>query len=336
MNQKISIGNRGIFENFHETDEPIKHRDGFETCWDLPEEIGKGSSRKAKLRPGFDLYVTNYAFREHVVINVDDCPPIFGFGFFVFGGMKTRVQGIKKDFVMDSGQSSLFYFPDPNGSGEGAAKEHKVFVSIQIDPRLFYTFMEGEFDLIPADFRGIADGIEEKYYFRTSTITPLMQVALHQIFNCPYHGLTRRLYLESRALELIAYKLEQLVWTENRINKKFVLRSSDIERIHHARELLIRDLENPPKLLELSRAVGLSHTKLNFCFREMYGTTLFGYLHSMRLNKAKLLLDEGKTNVSEAAFSVGYSSPSHFIKAFKRQFGIAPGIYLREVDRIRP
>ena len=331
MNPKMSIRNReGIFEDFQETDEPIKQRDGFETCWDLPEEFGKGSSRKAEFRPGFDLYVTNYALREHVVINVD-CSSIVGFGFFVLGGMKTRVKGVKKDFVMDSGQSSLFYFPDPSGSGEGAANEHELFVSIQIDPRVFYTLIEREFDRIPADFRGIADGIEEKYYFRTSTITPLMQVALHQIFNCPYHGLTRRLYLESRALELIAYKLEQLVSAESRINKKFVLRPNEIERVHHAEELLIRDLENPPKLLELARAVGLSHTKLNFCFREMYGTTLFDYLHSMRLNKAKLLLDEGKTNVTEAAFSVGYSSPSHFIKAFKQHFGIPPGIYLREV-----
>lgn len=331
MNPKMSIRNReGIFEDFQETGEPIKQRDGFETCWDLPEEFGKGSSRKAEFRPGFDLYVTNYALREHVVINVD-CPSIVGFGFFVLGGMKTRVKGVKKDFVMDSGQSSLFYFPDPSGSAEGTTKEHKVFVSIQIDPRLFYTLMEGEFDMIPADFRGIADGMEEKYYFRTSTITPLMQVALHQIFNCPYHGVIRRLYLESRALELIAYKLEQLVSAESKINKKFVLRPNDIERVHHAEELLIRDLENPPKLLELARAVGLSHTKLNFCFREMYGTTLFDYLHSMRLNKAKLLLDEGKTNVTEAAFFVGYSSPSHFIKAFKQHFGIPPGIYLREV-----
>lgn len=111
------------------------------------------------------------------------------------------------------------------------------------------------------------------------------------------------------------------------------MRPHDIERVHHARELVSRNFQNSPKLLDLARAVGLPHPKLNFCFREVYGTTIFGYLREMRLNKAKSLLDEGRMNVTEVAYEVGYSSLSHFAKAFREYNGAAPGNYLRKVSQ---
>lgn len=335
MNPKISIRNReGTFDDFWEIDESTKQRERFEACWTLSAEIGTGSFWKIELRPGFDLYITDYELQERIVINVD-CPSAFGFGFLVSGLIKSRIRSIKDDFVMRSGQNELSYFPYQSGSGEETKKRHMLSVSVLIEPRLFCTLAEGEFDWMPPDLRSTADGTEEKNYYRIGTITPSMQAALHQIFNCPYHGLTRRLYLESRAMELIAYKLEQLRAGESRDNKKTVLRPNDIERIHLARELLIRDLENPPKLFELARSVGLTHNKLTLGFRKIYATTPFNYLRDMRLCRAKLFLDEGLMNVTEAAVAVGYSSLSHFAKAFKQYFGVAPGIYLREVDRSR-
>jgi AraC family transcriptional activator of pyochelin receptor len=75
--------------------------------------------------------------------------------------------------------------------------------------------------------------------------------------------------------------------------------------------------------------VGLSHPKLNYGFREIYGSTIFGYLRELRLNKAKALLDDGTMNVTEVAYEVGYSSLSYFTKAFRDYFGTAPGSYLR-------
>lgn len=38
-----------------------------------------------------------------------------------------------------------------------------------------------------------------------------MQVALYQMLNCPYQGGMRNLYLESKALELIALRLETAI-----------------------------------------------------------------------------------------------------------------------------
>jgi AraC-like DNA-binding protein len=330
MNLKMSIRNsEGICVDYREIWKSVKQRKRFETCWTLPKDIGTGSFWKIELRPEFDLYIADYELQERLVTNVDRCRPAFGFGFSVLGETKGKTYGMKDEIVMGSGQSQLAYFPDHSGSVEDAKNRRRLSVSLMIEPHLFYTLTKGEFDRMPADFRSIADGTEEKNYYRTSTITPAMQAALHQILNCPYHGLTRRLYLESKALELIAHKLEQLMSAESEVNRKFPLRPDDIERIHYAREVISRDLENPPTLFELARLVGLTHTKLNRGFREIYGTTVFGYLRKIRLNQAKLLLEENGMNVTEVALSVGYNSLSSFIHAFSDHFGIKPSLCIK-------
>ncbi|PIE63560.1 MAG: hypothetical protein CSA26_12405 [Desulfobacterales bacterium] len=48
------------------------------------------------------------------------------------------------------------------------------------------------------------------------------------------------------------------------------------------------------------------------------------YLHILRLEKARELIASREYNVTGAAFAVGYSSLSHFSKAFRQEFGITP------------
>jgi AraC-like DNA-binding protein len=334
MNPQMSIRNKeGIFEDLQLTDKSIKQKMPLETCWNLPEEIGKGSFGKTILRSGFELYITDFKLREPLIMNRESNAPVIGLNFALSGSIRNKIQCSSDDWIMDSGQSSLYYVPASNSSAEAAAKEPILAVSIQMEPWFFDTLLGREIDRIPDDFGDIASGSPNRNYQYTNVITPLMQAVVHQILNCPYHGLTRQLYLEGKAYELIAYKLEQSLSDEKKYQKTFALRPDDIDRVHHARELVRRDIENPPKLLELARAVGLSHPKLNFCFREMYGTTIFGYIREMRLNRAKSLLDEGKMNVTEVAYSVGYSGLSNFAKAFKDYFGTLPGKYLREMSQ---
>lgn len=55
----------------------------------------------------------------------------------------------------------------------------------------------------------------------------------------------------------------------------------------------------------------------------MYGQTVFGYLHGLCMNKAKILLLENK-KVTEVANEVGYKNAQHFTAAFKKHNGILP------------
>lgn len=100
-----------------------------------------------------------------------------------------------------------------------------------------------------------------------------------------------------------------------------------------AASILRQDLETPPRLLELARRVGLSHPRLNRGFRQCFGTTAFGYLRILRLEEARQLLEEGKTNVTDAAYSVGYQSLPSFSRAFSDRFGLCPREFLNRLHR---
>lgn len=80
---------------------------------------------------------------------------------------------------------------------------------------------------------------------------------------------------------------------------------------------------SPPSVLELANIVGLNHMTLKRGFHLSFNTTVYGRLRTIRMIEAKRLLANGKT-VTEAALGVGYSNPSKFAAAFKRELGLNP------------
>ena len=98
----------------------------------------------------------------------------------------------------------------------------------------------------------------------------------------------------------------------------------DFERLQEARGILEVEFVDPPGLFELARRVGLNDFKLKRGFKEAFGTTVFGYVRRLRMDKAKSLLENGDLNVTEAALEAGYSLLGHFAASFKKRFGILP------------
>ena len=129
-------------------------------------------------------------------------------------------------------------------------------------------------------------------------------------------------------MELLAHKIEQL--HPNGRSSNGALKSSDQECVHHAAEVMVNNLENPPRY-ESAGTVRRAEPGANChrCFRLVYGLSPFEYLRNKRLQTAMQLLQGGEVNVTEAALSVGYANLSYFAKAFKNTFGLAPGELLK-------
>jgi len=99
------------------------------------------------------------------------------------------------------------------------------------------------------------------------------------------------------------------------------------ERTEAVKLLLEKRLADPPTMTELGRQIGCSAAYLGRIFAAETGMSVPQYLRKIRLQRAAELLREGSHNVTEAAFDVGYSSLSHFSKAFYEEFGCCPGLY---------
>ena len=68
----------------------------------------------------------------------------------------------------------------------------------------------------------------------------------------------------------------------------------------------------------------MSHTKLNRCFRQLTGMTVFAFLRRERLVRARQMIEDDGFNVTETAYAVGYESISHFSQAYKNTSASSP------------
>ncbi len=74
---------------------------------------------------------------------------------------------------------------------------------------------------------------------------------------------------------------------------------------------------------ELAKQAGMSRAVFHRRFKEATTLSPVQYVKALRLNTAAMHLAMG-TGVNQAAYKVGYASPSQFSREFKRQFGVTP------------
>jgi len=302
----------------------LSDSDSFEIPLSDPKQLSKGYKRRILLCTGLDLLIRDYELQEDLIEEPQSCwsLSVLEFGF--------HLSGSRQDEMLSPGQNFMLWCPLPaGGTSEWSARQRILKVDIHIELDTFQTLCTNQFDLLPPALRQIVESTNtQQLYGCLGTITSAMHVALHQILNCPYQGLTKQRYLESKALELIGLQLKQAAEGTRQLNSSAELKADDVERIHYAKDILIRNLNNPPSLLALARQVGLNDCTLKKGFRQVFGTTAFGYLYDYRMQQARQLLLERKMKVEEVAHAVGYASRSSFIAAFNKKFGVSPSAYL--------
>ncbi len=293
----------------------------------IPSSMGRGGITHIPLNCGMQLVVADYEFYKPTVLEYTSPSPHLGFGFCLSGEIEASSSCLKDSFSIKAGQSVCFSFPDSAGFTEKVRPGPMVRVSVLMKPGLLPSFGMGDPERLP---KALTDENTSPSRF-SDTITPNMRAVIDQIRSCPYHGVARSLFIEAKVMELTAHKMAQLD-TETRIfDPKSTLAGPDIERVRRAARLLTRDLEETPTMAELARSVGMCRSKLYDCFKMVYGITPLDYLRNKRLETAVALLNEGKTNVTQVSYAVGYASLSHFSKTFKKHFGFSPGRHPKAV-----
>ncbi len=147
---------------------------------------------------------------------------------------------------------------------------------------------------------------------------------IQTILTDQHQGLVRSTFLEGISLELLSCQIRQYKDDLVAPSKQLALRKQDVEKILEAREVLVKNLQNPPTIEKLSKKVGINQSKLKAGFKKVFDKPVKTWLRDKRLEMAKLLLLEDTLSIREIAKSVGYSNQSHFSNRFKEKYGALP------------
>lgn len=127
--------------------------------------------------------------------------------------------------------------------------------------------------------------------------------------------------LRIRCEELIYYFL--LEFLKRKSLDYYPLNPADVKLVYQVRDNLLSDLSITPNLSEIAKFSGISESKLNRIFKQIFGSPIYNYHQKIRISEASKLL-EGHMTVSEVGYKLGFSNLSHFTKLFKRYIGENP------------
>lgn len=279
-----------------------------------------------RFRPGLILAIrtSETPTTARTSFHIREAPVLFG--FLVRGANHcVYTQGAMEHQSIHhvSGSNGIRYLPDSAGCISHRADDTLRMVSIMAAPDVLAQYMQGQ--PLPARLQAVLNKPKDSWLYWQGRDTPTKRFLLTQILDCTYTGPMRSMFLESKTLELLSCQLDDYIRSHAAPHPNtIVLTASDRRRIQDARDRLLTDLENPPSISELAGHVGLNTNKLKQGFRLVFDSSVFGYFRAYRLDKARKLLESGEHNVTQAALTIGYTSLSHFSRAFANRFGMTP------------
>ncbi|MEM9008832.1 MAG: AraC family transcriptional regulator [Cyanobacteria bacterium P01_F01_bin.86] len=326
----IRLTDAEVEEQYQEADEEelqFDPSDQLDITLKYDARFSQGWLRRIDLREGLRLEIDQSQAIDRLLMNCSDGEDSRIYCSFLLSGNVQWILNAKPHKTLlnyATGQYSLV----SNGLYRRKTDAYEIqpwfSVAIEIHSKILCSFAKSSEGELPKHLQHLVKPLSQEIYMRSADIQPMMGTVLQQILHCPYVGIIKRAYLESKAIEIIALVLEHEAAIRQGEIKKGVLKPDQLERVHYAKEILLRDLSNPPTLTELTQQVGLNAFTLEQQFRQVFGNTVFGHLQTHRLEAAKQLLAEQDISVAGVARRVGYASTTSFTKAFKHRFGVTP------------
>lgn len=258
---------------------------------------------------------------QNIVLRTEQDVPTVDLFVQLSGQSQIRRCG-QPDRYYQPGQCNVVYTPAYEGELQLGGPAVSTF-AVQFSAAYFRQFLDGTVRSLDRLAEGMDKGQMRGMAPGNSLVTPGMKAILYDMLHCPFSGFARRLFLEAKGLELLALQIDQL--SMGYLGRSTALRPADVDKLMAVREWLNEHFLQPITLPEVARVVGLNDFKLKKGFRELFNTTVFGYLTDLRMSYARQLLLDNKQTVTEVADALGYQHVHHFTHAFRRHFGYLPG-----------
>lgn len=226
-------------------------------------------------------------------------------------------------FSFSTNQTNIVYANGFYGKAQFASKPQDFLVfGIKLRPSFFIKYLPEQSKQLYQFLKHIDTQTTSAVSPYNYQITPQMCLTIQDIMYCNRTGIFKKMLIESKVMELLMLQLEQIISAEYRICS---ISKKDQEKMYAVREIISKNLDKSTTLIDLARTVGTNEFTLKKGFKEMFGTTVFGYWNDLKMQVAKQMLLSENVSISQVAEKTGYKNPQHFTVAFKRKYGITPG-----------
>ncbi len=284
----------------------------------LPSEIGRDLTQSIKLQDDFYLIKSDYTFKTDTQIQSEQKEEKLIITLSLKGNSSYKNLDNKK-INFKEGYTTVAFLKKSMGFREYEDNE----VS-QIRLILKEDFLK----------RNFSPKLLEKYLKHTKEDLNLInfsptiiqsQLILNEMLLYDNKEQAGNFYIQSKTLELLYLEINKL----ERKKQLIILDDYDKDAIYKAKEILINNIQNPPSIIDLAKLVHLNEVKLKIGFKEVFNTSPYKLLLKYKMNKAKILLEQGDYNISEIAKLSGYKFATNFTNAFFKEFKIRPKDFMK-------
>ena len=210
---------------------------------------------------------------------------------------------------LEAMRQSLELFDVANFQNQLHSLYDKTIESVQHQPTLLYDLMERILDL----FEFVCIKSSHVYRLNSSFHDPIKKKISSLRIN-----LTRICDHEIAWQIFFCELLEILTFCRDKV------RNSPIEPIRVIQQFIAEHLSEDITLEVLSEVVYLNPSYISSLFYKETGTHLVEYINNLRVEQAKVMLQNSMLSLDQIALQTGFSSARYFSRIFKERVGISP------------
>ncbi|MEM1135070.1 MAG: AraC family transcriptional regulator [Bacteroidota bacterium] len=225
-------------------------------------------------------------------------------------------------FEFSCNQHNIIYTANFKGKAAYTPRKGTQVFEINLTTSFFKRFLPKKHNIFFQFFSNLEKKNTSFLNKHHSLITPQMYFVIKEILQCKRKGIFKKMFIEAKVIELLMLQLEQLI--NQNCQTSYSISKKDIEKIYEAKEIISSNLIYPVTLNNIAKQVGTNEFTLKKGFKEIFGTTVYGYWNDLKMEEARKMLIEKQLTVSQVAENIGYKNPQHFTTAFKKKYGILP------------
>ncbi len=294
--------------------------------YNVDSSLGEGSIKRICTAPGIDAVFTNIRVKSKQQIM---SRPDFS-GLEIFYCIKGRLEmEFENGRRLEVGDSQMCVFSiDCPVKNIRYLKEELVGISI------FFMQTEKANESLEkylgenyVDINSFIESVCKKDVYLVGVPNRYSMDIFMDMEQCPVEQQTE--YLRLKALELYLICSRKIGLLGDRKMRQTNLK--DNYKLKDVVSLMKKNLEDPLSLNQLAECIEMNPERLKKMFKSVYKENISVYYRKLRLQHGRMLLLNTDYSVTDVAIMSGYTNPSKFSSAFKKEFNYTPLSYRKSL-----